>query len=80
VVREIHELSPDVEGGLDRVWSDLLEGDWVAVKAEDDRFKSIRCPMDLIPLARCIRVVRPERIVDFSLPWPQIHRGFIGER
>ena len=39
MVREIHELSPDVEGGLDLVSSDLLEGDWVAVRAEDNRYK-----------------------------------------
>ena len=39
MVREIHELSPDVEGVLDLVSSDPLEGDWVAVKAEDNRFK-----------------------------------------
>jgi hypothetical protein len=48
VVREICALSPDVlcilegpegESGIDRVSSDLLEGEWVAVKAEDNRYK-----------------------------------------
>lgn len=48
VVREIRELSPDVlcllegpkgEEGIDRVSDELLEGEWVAVKANDGRYK-----------------------------------------
>jgi hypothetical protein len=48
VVREIHELSPDIlcilegpkgEDGIDRVSNELLGGEWVAVKAADSRYK-----------------------------------------
>jgi hypothetical protein len=48
VVRQIHELSADIlcllegprgEEGIDRVCDDLLEGEWVAVKARDGRYK-----------------------------------------
>lgn len=48
VVHEIRELSPDVlcilegpkgEEGIDRVSDELLEGEWVAVKANDGRYK-----------------------------------------
>jgi hypothetical protein len=48
VVREIRELSPDVlcilegpegEDSIDRVSSDLLEGEWVTVKAADGEYK-----------------------------------------
>ena len=43
-VREIHEPSPDIGGGLDLVCSDLLEGDWVAVRAEENRYKIHQVP------------------------------------
>lgn len=48
VVREIRELSPDIlcilegpkgEDAIDRVSNELLGGEWVAVKAEDNRYK-----------------------------------------
>jgi endonuclease/exonuclease/phosphatase family metal-dependent hydrolase len=48
VVDEIRELSPDIlcllegpkgEEGIDRVSEELLEGDWVAVKAADGEYK-----------------------------------------
>ena len=50
VVREIHELSPDVlcilegpkgEEAIDRVSNDLLGGEWVAVKAADGQYKTL---------------------------------------
>ena len=47
LVREIHDLSPDIlcllegpkgEEAIDRVSSDLLDGEWVAVKATDGEY------------------------------------------
>jgi hypothetical protein len=89
VVREIRELSPDVlcilegpegEDGIDRVSSDLLEGDWVAVRAEDNRYKIEGTQWIWFLVRAQMRVVRPEKIVDSSLPWSRIHREFIGGR
>ncbi len=87
VVREIRELSPDVlcilegpkgEEAIDRVSNELLGGEWVAVKAEDSQYKILGTQWIWFLVRAQMRVVRPEKFVDSSLPWSRIHREFIG--